>query len=148
MFYLTIMSDTTSDYQLGDLKLAAKIRLTEAQFAVLEALWRDGPQTIRQLTAELYPSQTTSDYATVQKLLEQLEEKGCATRDRSKMAHVFTATADRGDLIDAQLQDMAERLCDGSFAPVLMHLVEGARLSKRDRETLKRLLDEAKRGKK
>ncbi len=127
--------------------MAAKIRLTEAQFAVLEALWRDGPQTIRQLTATLYPPQTTSDYGTVQKLLEQLEEKGCATRDRSEMAHVFSATADQGDLIDAQLQEMAERLCDGSLTPVLMHLVEGARLSKRDRETLRRLLDEAKQGK-
>lgn len=124
--------------------MAARIRLTEAQFAVLEALWRDGAQTIRQLTATLYPSQTTSDYATVQKLLEQLEEKGCATRDRSKMAHVFVATVDGGDLIDAQLQDMADRLCAGSLTPVLMHLVQGARLSKHDREVLRRLLDEAK----
>ncbi|MHC4400075.1 MAG: BlaI/MecI/CopY family transcriptional regulator [Planctomycetota bacterium] len=118
--------------------------MTEAQFAVLEALWRDGSQTIRQLMARLYPSQTTSDYATVQKLLEQLEEKSCATRDRSQMAHVFRATIQRGDLIDAQLQEMAERMCDGSLTPVLMHLIEGARLSKRDRDTLRRLLDTAK----
>jgi predicted transcriptional regulator len=118
--------------------------LTEAQFAVLEALWREGPQTIRQLTATLYPSQTTSDYATVQKLLEQLEGKGCAARDRSEMRHVFRAAIERGDLIDSQLEEMAERLCDGSLAPVLMHLVEGARLSKRDRETLRRLLEESK----
>ncbi len=124
--------------------MAGRIRLTEAQFFVLEVLWRDGPQTIRQLTATLYPSQTTSDYATVQKLLEQLEEKGCAARDRSELAHMFRATVERGDLIDAQLEEMAQRLCDGSLTPVLMHLVEGARLSKRDRDTLRRLLDEAK----
>lgn len=128
--------------------MVGPIRLTEAQFSVLEALWRDGPQTIRQLTATLYPSQTTSDYGTVQKLLEQLEEKGCARRDRSAMAHVFQATAERGDLIDSQLQDMAERLCDGSLTPVLIHLVEGARLSKGDRDTLRRLLDEAKQSRK
>ena len=97
--------------------MAARIRLTEAQFTVLEALWQDGPQTIRQLTATLYPSQTTSDYATVQKLLEQLEEKGCAARDRSELAHVFRATVERGDLIDAQLQEMAERLCASKGVP-------------------------------
>ncbi len=128
--------------------MAEKIRITEAQFAVLEALWSDGPTTIRQLTATLYPAQSTSDYATVQKLLEQLEEKGCAARDRSTMAHVFRAAVDRGDLIDAQLQEMAERLCEGSLTPVLMHLVEGAKLSKRDRSTLQRLLDDAKQNKK
>lgn len=31
------VSDNTSDYRPGDLRLAARIRLTEAQFAVLEA---------------------------------------------------------------------------------------------------------------
>ena len=126
--------------------MAQKVRLTDAQFAVLDALWSAGPKTIRQLTATLYPSQTTSDYATVQKLLEQLEEKLCATRDRSEMAHVFRATVDRGDLIDTQLQQMAERLGDGSLTSLLMHLVEGASLSSEDRETLRRMLDEAKKG--
>ena len=124
--------------------MARRIRLTDAQFSVLEALWRDGPQTIRQLMATLYPSQTTSDYATVQKLLEQLEEKGCVTRDRTNLAHVFVANVERGDLIDSQLQEMAERLCDGSLTPVLMHLIEAAKLSNRDRQTLRQLLDEAK----
>ncbi|MBM79726.1 MAG: transcriptional regulator [Planctomycetaceae bacterium] len=128
--------------------MAEKIRLTEAQFAVLEALWNGGDQTIRQLTATLYPEQTTSDYATVQKLLEQLEQKGCTARDRSKMAHTFRATVDRGDLIDSQLQEMAEKLCEGSLTPVLMHLVEGASLSKGDRDTLRSLLDQAKQTKK
>ena len=124
----------------------AKLRLTDAQFAVLEALWNQGPQTIRQLTAIVYPAQTTSDYATVQKLLEQLEAKGCTTRDRSQMAHVFAAAVERGDLIDAQLQDMADRLCEGSLTPVLMRLVDAARLSKADRQALQRMLDEAKQG--
>ncbi|HEV3303236.1 MAG TPA: BlaI/MecI/CopY family transcriptional regulator [Planctomycetaceae bacterium] len=127
--------------------MPARIRLTEAQFAVLEGLWLHGPQTIRQLMAAIYPAQSKSDYATVQKLLEQLEEKGCAHRDRSKMPHVFCAAVDRGDLIDAQLREMANRLCDGSLTPVLMHLVEDAKLTKRDRDTLRRLLDEASRRK-
>jgi predicted transcriptional regulator len=42
---------------------------------VLEPLWRDGSQTIRQLTAAIYPRQSVSDYATVQKLLDRLA--GC-----------------------------------------------------------------------
>jgi predicted transcriptional regulator len=128
--------------------MTARIRLTDAQFAVLEALWLHGPQTIRQLMAVLYPAQTKSDYATIQKLLEQLEEKSCALRDRSKMPHVFRASVGRSDLIDAQLKQMAERLCDGSLTPVLMHLVQDAKLTKRDRDMLRRLLDEAKTRKK
>ncbi len=117
-----------------------RARLTNAQFAVLDALWKGGPQKIRQLTEKLYPSLTTSEYATIQKLLEQLEEKGCVRRDRSTAAHVFYPTVDQGDLIDAQLEEMAGKLGDGSLSRVLMHLVTGAKLSASERNQLRQLL--------
>jgi predicted transcriptional regulator len=120
------------------------IRVTDAQFAVLEELWRDGPQTVRQLTATLYPALSTSDYATVQKLLEQLEEKSCVKRDRSGLAHVFRACLGRSNLLDAQLQQVADKLCEGSLTPVLMHLAERIRLTKTQRQELHDLLDAAK----
>jgi predicted transcriptional regulator len=116
--------------------------LTDAEFAVLEPLWREGPRTIRQLTAALYPQQSVSDYATVQKLLERLEAKRCVRRDRSQAAHVFRAVIEREALIDGQLQEIADRLCDGSLVPVLNQLVRRTRLSAKDREQLRKLLDE------
>ncbi len=121
----------------------ARIHLTDAEFAVLEPLWQRGPQTIRQLTATLYPAQTVSDYSTVQKLLERLEGKGCVKRDRSGQAHVFRATVKREDLIDDELQEIADRLCDGSLVPVLNQLVRRASLSKKDREQLRKLIQES-----
>jgi predicted transcriptional regulator len=118
-----------------------RIRLTEAEFAVLEPLLRSGPQTIRQLTAALYPQQSVSDYATVQKLLERLEAKRCVRRDRARQAHVFHAAVRREDLIDQELRELADRLCEGSLVPVLDQLVRRTRLSKKDREQLRRLLE-------
>lgn len=117
------------------------LKLTDAEFAVLEGLWDFGPQTIRQLTARLYPEQSTSDYATVQKLLERLEAKRCVKRDRSELAHVFRAAVKREDLIDEQLRDIADRLCDGSLVPLLNQLVRRVPLSRADREELRKLLD-------
>jgi BlaI family penicillinase repressor len=119
-----------------------QIRLTDAEFAVLEPLWQDGPQTIRQLTAALYPQQSVSDYATVQKLLARLEAKRCVRRDRSLAAHVFQAAVEREDLIDDELRKIADRLCEGSLVPVLNQLVRRTRLSKKDREQLRKLLEE------
>jgi len=119
-----------------------RVRLTDAEFAVLEPLWRQGPQTIRQLTAALYPEQSVSDYATVQKLLERLEAKRCVRRDRSQAAHVFRTAIEREALIDGQLQEIADRLCDGSLVPVLNQLVRRTRLSAKDREQLRKLLDQ------
>jgi BlaI family transcriptional regulator, penicillinase repressor len=120
-----------------------RIRLTDAEFAVLEPLWQHGPQTIRQLTARIYPGQSVSDYATVQKLLERLERKRCVARNRAGLAHVFRAAVERELLIDQQLQEIADRLCDGSWVPMLSQLVRRVSLSKKDREQLRKLLESA-----
>jgi predicted transcriptional regulator len=118
-------------------------RVTDAELAVLEALWQHGPDTIRALTTRLYPRGSTSDYATVQKLLERLEDKGCIARDRSGFAHRFAATVAREDLIGQQLESVAQKLCDGSLTPLLLHLVQSTPLTSAQRAELRRMLDES-----
>ena len=46
----------------------------DAELAVLKALWDQGEATIREIADRLYPGGETSHYATVQKLLDRLEE--------------------------------------------------------------------------
>lgn len=114
----------------------------DAELAVLEALWSSGPATKSELVEVLYPSGSDSYLATVQKLLERLEQRGLVNRDRSSFAHVFDAALSRDEFVRRQLTSVAARLSGGSLVPLIMHLVEGRHLSKRDRERLRRLLDE------
>jgi BlaI family transcriptional regulator, penicillinase repressor len=122
--------------------------VTDAELAVLQVLWDRGSATIRQLTDELYAGGGASAYATVQKLLERLEVKGCVRRDRAAGVHVFAAAIDRDDLIGRRLQEMAESLCGGSLTPLLTHLVRAERLSAKDRQSLRALIDQLDRRKK
>jgi BlaI family penicillinase repressor len=116
--------------------------ISDTQLSVLQVLWDRGPQTIRQITDLLYPRGSTSYYATVQKLLDRLEEKHFVKRDRSGAAHAFAATIERADLIGQRLQAMAEKLCGGSLTPLLTHLVRARRLSASERHDLRTLIDE------
>ena len=116
--------------------------VTDAELAVLQALWDGGPATIRRLTEALYPGGGTSHYATVQKLLERLEDKGCVRRDRRPAVHVFAAAIDRGELIGRRLQSVAQKLCGGSLTPLLTHLVQSQKLSAAQRQELRDLIDE------
>lgn len=119
-------------------------RVTDAELSVLRVLWEREPATIRQITDALYPSGDTSQYATVQKLLERLESKGCVERDRSGFAHEFRSRVNRDDLTDDGLRALAKKLWDGSLAPVLMHLVRDDKLSAADRDALRALLTDRK----
>ena len=120
-----------------------QIQVTDAELAVLEVLWERDHATIRQITSCLYGNGTTSEYATVQKLLDRLEQKGCVRRDRSTFAHTFVASVSRSQLIDSRLQEVADQLTDGSWTPLLMHLVEAAQLSAADLERLRQVIDAA-----
>src|SRR5579871_5564844 len=115
--------------------------VTDAELAVLQALWERGSATIRQLTDALYPSGTEAHYATVQKLLERLEAKGHIVRDRSGHAHRFRARTDRDTLVGHRLRAMAEKLCGGLMAPLLTHLVRAEALTAKERQELRDLID-------
>jgi BlaI family penicillinase repressor len=116
--------------------------VTDAELAVLQALWSQGPATIRQLTEAIYPDGGPAYYATVQKLLERLEGKNCIRRERTAGAHVFSAVLAPEDLIGRRLRAMAEKLCGGSLTPLLTHLVRAERLTAKQRQELRTLIDE------
>ena len=124
------------------------VDVTEAELALLTALWDHGPAPIRRLAEQVYGAGGASTYATVQKLLERLEQKGCVSRDRRESVHVFEAIVGRDELIGRRLRAVADALCGGSFTPLLTHLVEGEGLSQADRDELRSLIDRLDRGKK
>ncbi len=116
--------------------------VTQAELAVLEALWAMDTATIRQLTDELYPSGSASSFSSVQKLLERLQSKGFVNRKRSGSVSLFRARIDRQELIGRRLKAVADSLCDGSMTPLLQHLVEAQHLALEDRNSLQELIDQ------
>ena len=117
--------------------------VTDRELEVLQVLWDQGQATIRQITDVVYPEGGTAQYATVQKLLERLEEKKYVRRQKATGANIYSATLGREELIGRRLRDMAEKLCGGSLTPLLTHLVRTRRLSQRERKELRDLIDEA-----
>jgi predicted transcriptional regulator len=119
------------------------LSVTDTELSILEVLWNKGSASIGEITQQLYGKRTTSRYATVQKLLERLEAKGCVDRNRQGFAHRFTAAVARDDLIGHRLQEVAEKLCEGSFTPLLLHLAEATKLGPQDRKRLLALIEES-----
>jgi predicted transcriptional regulator len=115
--------------------------VTDAELAVLKVLWRDGPQTARGLTEAIYPGGTESEFASVHSFLQRLERKGLVTRDRRPAVHIFSAAVSQANVVGSELTALADRLGDGSIAPLILHLVEQKRLTKKEAAEIRRILD-------
>ncbi len=115
--------------------------VTAAELAVLKLLWQRGPSKVRELCDRLYPGGGASHYATVQKLLERLEAKGCVRREQRDRVNVFLPAIDRSELVARRLRETAEQLCDGSLTPLLTHLAGSADLTREELTSLRELVD-------
>ena len=116
--------------------------LTEAELGIMELLWDKQQASIRQVTDALHSRPTTAKYATVQKQLERLEDKGLVRRDRSLFVHVFRPAVSREELIGQRLQNVVDKLCGGSLVPLLSQLTRVRRLTLKEREALRRLVEQ------
>ena len=114
--------------------------VTDAELAVLKLLWTSEQLTAREVTEALYEECTPSTIATVQKLIQRLEAKGYVLRDRSGYVHKFSPRVSQAALAGSQLEALASKITNGSLAPFISHLVNTKRLSKKEKEQIRRLL--------
>lgn len=117
--------------------------ITDAELSVLKALWSGGMLTAREITEDLYEAVNTSSMGTVQKLLARLEEKQLVRRDRDQTVHRFAAEVSCEEVAGMQLDEFANKLSEGSLSPFVLHLLKAKQLSKREKEQIRRLLDES-----
>lgn len=116
--------------------------VTDAELAVLKALWRHGPSTAKAITDAIYPRAAESEFASVHSFLQRLERKGLVVRDRSSHVHRFSATVSEADIIGREMTLLAERLGERSIAPLIMQLVSQRQLSRKELAEIRKLLDE------
>ena len=119
--------------------------VTNTELTILQVLWDQGETTRRQIADVVYPGGSEAHYATVQNLLGRLERKGFVRSNRNGNVLVFTATVDRDELIRRRLQGLADKLCGGAAAPLIMNLVRSQPLSAAEVEQLSTFLREQRR---
>lgn len=78
-------------------------------------------------------------------LLERLETKGFVRHERQEGVLVFQACVDREEFIRQRLQGLADKLCGGVVAPLVMNLVRSESISDAEIEELYALIRERRR---
>lgn len=115
--------------------------LTPHELAIMKIVWRLGTATVRQVYEALLDKRDIA-YTTVMTMMKILEEKGFLKKTRVERAFVYRPAQPRHQVIGAMVRDFLDRVFDGAAAPLLVQLAKDGRLSKDDKDMIRRLTEE------
>lgn len=116
-------------------------RISDAEHAVMEALWRESPRTAAEICDEV-SGQRGWSLATVKTLLGRLVSKEAIAADPDGRRFLYRPLVERADYIGGESRRLVDRLFGGRAAPLLLHLVEAEALSEADIDEIERLIKE------
>lgn len=115
--------------------------LSDREWTVLSALWASGGDTLGGLTEALRPD-TGWSRNTVLTYLTRMEAKGLVSIDKTGSPHVYRAALNRDACRARERQTFLRRVYQGSAGDLVAAFLKESPISPREREALRRLLDE------
>ena len=115
-----------------------RILLGERELELMKALWKLGRGTVYDVQKAIRAKRA---YTTVQTMLNGLERKGLVRHDTEERTFIYYPRVERSKALQDHLEDLVERVFDGSVAGVLMGLGKAEGLSDEEIERLRQLID-------
>lgn len=115
------------------------MQLTDAEWSVLEVLWRESALSLKEITDALAPVQGWSK-KTVFTYLTRMEAKGLVSIDRSRKKP-YAAKVSRGDCARAEGEALCKKVYGGAAGDMIAAFLKEASISKDEARRLRQLLD-------
>lgn len=118
-------------------------RISEAEHAVMEALWMRAPMTATEV-AEVVGGSRGWSLPTVKTLLSRLVAKQAVATAPDGKRFLYSPLLARGDFLGGESRRLVDRLFGGSAAGLFAQLAEAEALSAADLAEIEALLKELK----
>ena len=137
----------TKDF-VNNRSMAAKPpKPTEAELAILRALWTTGPATVREIQQSMNEVKPTG-YTTVLKMLQIMTEKGLVERDESVRPQVYRPRNTQEHTQRQLVRDLMQRAFGGSVKALVLQALAGKKSSPEELAAMEELLDKFEGGSK
>ena len=115
---------------------------TELELEILKILWDRGPLPTRDVREALAEGDAARDLAhtSVVTILNIMVKKKYLRRTKSGAAYTFHPVIGREDVSEGMLDDLVDRVFDGSAAHVMVNLLERTDLSSEEIGRLRKLI--------
>jgi len=123
---------------------SAPDRISDAEHAVMEALWTRHPLSAAQVCEHVCEARGWS-MPTVKTLLARLVAKGAVATEPDGRRFLYSPVLERESYVGGESRRLVDRLFGGSAASLFAHLAEAEALDERDLTEIDRLLKELRR---
>jgi len=115
--------------------------LSKAEWVVMEGLWARRRGTATDLQKVLEEKQGWA-YSTVKTMLDRLVDKGFVKARRVGNVYEYMPRVQRKSVVARVVDDVFDRVLEGSLTPFLDRLIESRKLSSEEIDELKEMLDQ------
>ena len=114
-------------------------RIGEAEYAVMEVLWKEAPLTAAEV-AERVPAERGWSIRTVKTMLARLLAKGVLAHEEEGRRYLYRPAVARADYVAQESGRLLDRMFGGRVTPLVAQLAERDRLSPADIAEIEALL--------
>ncbi len=118
-------------------------RISDAEHAVMEALWDESPLAAQDVAERVAPLRGWT-VATVKTLLGRLLAKGVVAAEEEGRRYRYRPLVARDDYLAGESRRLIDRLFGGRLTPLVAHLAERQTLTPEDLAELEALIRELK----
>jgi predicted transcriptional regulator len=115
------------------------MKLTEAEWQIMNALWQNQPATTRQIVNRL-PEDVNWAYTTVKTMLTRLAEKKVVKESKNGNVAFYEPVLSRQKARRSALKSLVNQAFDGALTPMMQFLLDNDHLSKKQLSELESLI--------
>lgn len=115
--------------------------LGDQELDLLRFITEHSPTTVREV-AESYGSRRGLARTTILTMMERLRSKGYLSRSSAGGTNEYSPCLSGAELMSGVVRNFVEKTLGGTLSPFMAYLADDARVSRKDLEDLKRLVDE------
>jgi len=117
---------------------------TKSELEILQVLWQHGPNTVRFVNDRLNEHKREVQYASTLKLMQIMAEKGLLIRDESQVKHIYSPASEEYKTKTLLLDRFVDSLFDGSVSNLMLHFLNNKKVSPKELDEVRALLNKSK----
>lgn len=122
------------------------MKLTEAEWQIMNALWQKHPATARDIMDRL-PADVNWAYTTIKTMLTRLVEKQAVGEVKEGNTSVYEPRVSQQKARLSAFRSLLDQAFDGAVGPLVHFLAEEKQLTAKEKAELKRVLENEAQGK-